>query len=145
MDIAIPLTLFLVWNAVILGSITSFETGFDNIADPLQQLRSTNGAVGPIVEVFSLLAIAPSYIGFVSSLVDFLSVGVFLLIFRKDGSMSHVIIMVVDLSVSNFDTKLVFNDLDGNNFPVVHRQALSRVSWTTSESIDLRSQILEVL
>ena len=82
----------------------------------------------PIVEVVSLLATAPSYIGFVLGLVDFLSVSVFLLIFRKDGSMSHVIIMVVDLSVSNFDTKLDFNDLDGYNFPVVHHQALSRVS-----------------
>lgn len=43
---AIPLALFLVWDAVILGSITSFERGSDKIADPLQQLQSINGVVG---------------------------------------------------------------------------------------------------
>ncbi|XP_052180240.1 uncharacterized protein LOC127793536 isoform X2 [Diospyros lotus] len=70
---AIPLALFLIWNAVILGSITSLEMGSDKIADPLQLLRSTNAEVGPIIEVFSLLAIATSYIGFVLGLVDFLA------------------------------------------------------------------------
>ncbi|XP_022147724.1 uncharacterized protein LOC111016587 isoform X3 [Momordica charantia] len=70
---AIPLVLFLVWNGVILGTISSLEMGSDKIIDPLQQLRSANGAVGPIVEVFSLLAIATSYIGFVLGLSDFLA------------------------------------------------------------------------
>ncbi|KAI7982740.1 Tyrosine-specific transport protein [Camellia lanceoleosa] len=70
---AIPLALFVVWNAVILGSITSFEIGSDKIIDPLQQLQSANQVVGPIVDVFSLLAIATSYIGFVLGLADFLA------------------------------------------------------------------------
>ncbi|XVF69466.1 hypothetical protein PTKIN_Ptkin11bG0084500 [Pterospermum kingtungense] len=70
---AIPLGLFLVWNAVILGSISSLEMGSDKMIDPLQQLRSSNGVVGPIVEAFSLLAIATSYIGFVLGLTDFLA------------------------------------------------------------------------
>ncbi|CAL5354055.1 unnamed protein product [Camellia sinensis] len=70
---AIPLALFVVWNAVILGSITSFEIGSDKIIDPLQQLQSANRVVGPIVDVFSLLAIATSYIGFVLGLADFLA------------------------------------------------------------------------
>ncbi|CAL5356210.1 unnamed protein product [Camellia sinensis] len=43
---AIPLALFVVWNAVILGSITSFEIGSDKIIDPLQQLQSANRVVG---------------------------------------------------------------------------------------------------
>lgn len=43
---AIPLVLFLVWNAVILGSITNNTMGSGNIMDPLQQLQSTNGVVG---------------------------------------------------------------------------------------------------
>ncbi|KAK3003853.1 hypothetical protein RJ639_019522 [Escallonia herrerae] len=44
---AIPLVLFLVWNAVILGTITGLEiVGSNKIVDPLEQLRSTNGAVG---------------------------------------------------------------------------------------------------
>ncbi|KAL4611162.1 hypothetical protein ACB092_08G103500 [Castanea dentata] len=70
---AIPLVLFLVWNAVILGSITNNAMGSGNIMDPLQQLQSTNGVVGPIIQVFSLLAIATSYIGFVLGLADFLA------------------------------------------------------------------------
>uniref|UniRef100_A0A453ASH4 Uncharacterized protein n=1 Tax=Aegilops tauschii subsp. strangulata TaxID=200361 RepID=A0A453ASH4_AEGTS len=42
---AIPLALFLVWDAVILGTIPGFaESG--TITDPLQQLRSSNGTVG---------------------------------------------------------------------------------------------------
>lgn len=43
---AIPLLLFLVWTAVILGTITSLEIGSDKMIDPLQELRSSNGAVG---------------------------------------------------------------------------------------------------
>ncbi|GAB2218449.1 hypothetical protein Drorol1_Dr00001672 [Drosera rotundifolia] len=69
---AIPLFLFLVWNAVILGTI-NLDDGGEKIVDPLQQLRSSNGVVGPIVETFSLLAIATSYIGFVLGLTDFLA------------------------------------------------------------------------
>lgn len=43
---AIPLGLFLVWNGVILGSISSLELGPDKMIDPLQQLRSSNGVFG---------------------------------------------------------------------------------------------------
>ncbi|KAI3814220.1 hypothetical protein L1987_18968 [Smallanthus sonchifolius] len=68
---AIPLGLFLIWNAVILGTIET--AGTDKIADPLQALQASNGVVGPIVGAFSLLAIATSYIGFVLGLSDFLS------------------------------------------------------------------------
>ncbi|GAB2287108.1 hypothetical protein Dimus_021493 [Dionaea muscipula] len=71
---AIPLLLFLVWDAVILGTINLDPGGAgEKIVDPLQQLRSSNGVVGPIVEAFSLLAIATSYIGFVLGLSDFLA------------------------------------------------------------------------
>ncbi|KAL3611001.1 hypothetical protein D5086_002021 [Populus alba] len=44
---AIPLGLFLVWDGVILGSISTPEMA-DKIADPLQQLLSTNGVVGAL-------------------------------------------------------------------------------------------------
>lgn len=43
---SVPLGLFLVWNAVILGSISGLEMSTGQIVDPLQQLRSSNGAVG---------------------------------------------------------------------------------------------------
>ncbi|XP_077254178.1 tryptophan/tyrosine permease isoform X3 [Tasmannia lanceolata] len=70
---AIPLVLFLVWDAVILGTISNLDTSDSKIIDPLELLRSNNGTVGPIIEVFSFLAIATSYIGFVLGLSDFLS------------------------------------------------------------------------
>lgn len=43
---AIPLALFLVWNAVILGSFTGSDIGSGQMIDPLEQLRSSNGVVG---------------------------------------------------------------------------------------------------
>ncbi|XP_074574065.1 uncharacterized protein LOC141830557 [Curcuma longa] len=69
---AIPLLLFLIWNAVILGSIPDLSTS-GTLIDPLQQLRNDNGIVGPIIEVFSFFAIATSYIGFVLGLADFVA------------------------------------------------------------------------
>ncbi|XP_058080004.1 uncharacterized protein LOC131228173 isoform X2 [Magnolia sinica] len=70
---AVPLVLFLTWDAVILGTISNLNPSGGKVADPLELLRSSNGIVGPIVEVFSFLAIATSYIGFVLGLSDFLS------------------------------------------------------------------------
>ncbi|XP_028554258.1 uncharacterized protein LOC110102257 isoform X3 [Dendrobium catenatum] len=70
---AVPLALFIIWDAVILGVLPNFEMNTANIIDPLEQLRSNNGMVGPIVEVFSFLAIATSYIGFVLGLTDFIA------------------------------------------------------------------------
>ncbi|XP_042394488.1 tyrosine-specific transport protein-like isoform X2 [Zingiber officinale] len=69
---AIPLLLFLIWNAVILGSIPDLSNSA-TLIDPLQQLRNDNGIVGPIIEVFSFFAIATSYIGFVLGLADFIA------------------------------------------------------------------------
>lgn len=43
---SIPLALFLVWNAVILASITNVDMSSNKIMDPLQQLQSTNEVVG---------------------------------------------------------------------------------------------------
>jgi tyrosine-specific transport protein len=71
----IPLVLFLIWNAVILGTSSSLEDAsgaVQAIADPLLRLRSASGIVGPTVEVFSFLAVATSFIGFVLGLSDFL-------------------------------------------------------------------------
>ncbi|CAN6476669.1 unnamed protein product [Victoria cruziana] len=70
---AIPLVLFLIWDAVILGTVPHLAANNSEILDPLQQLRSSNGLIGPVVELFSLLAIGTSYIGFVLGLSDFLS------------------------------------------------------------------------
>uniref|UniRef100_A0A5B7AQY3 Tyrosine-specific transport protein n=1 Tax=Davidia involucrata TaxID=16924 RepID=A0A5B7AQY3_DAVIN len=107
----IPLVLFLVWNAVILGSITGFETGFDKIADPLQQLRSTNGVVGPIVEVFSLLAIATSYIGFVLGLSDFLA-DLLKLPSGQSRPLPYLLTLIPPLVLSLLDPEIFFKALD---------------------------------
>lgn len=108
---AIPLGLFLVWNAVILGTITNSETGINKIVDPLQQLLATNGVVGPIVGAFSLLAIATSYIGFVLGLSDFLSD---LLKLPSDRSkpLPYFLTLFPPLILSLLDPDIFFKALD---------------------------------
>ncbi|KAM7528515.1 hypothetical protein LguiB_031925 [Lonicera macranthoides] len=108
---AIPLTLFIIWNGVILGTVTVLETGSDKIADPLQQLQSTNGVVGPIVEVFSFLAIATSYIGFVLGLSDFLAD---LLKFPsgRNSPLPYLLTLIPPLILSLLDPEIFFKALD---------------------------------
>ena len=74
---AIPLMMFLAWNAVILGSVTPelMQTVAQGnaIFDPLQRLRSGQAGawLGGLVSIFSEFAIATSFIGFVYGLLDF--------------------------------------------------------------------------
>ncbi|CAN1145432.1 Tyrosine-specific transport system [Linum perenne] len=107
---AIPLGLFLVWDAVILGSISGQETA-NAIIDPLQQLRSTNGSVGPIVELFSLLAIATSYIGFVLGLADFLS-DLLELPAGQNSALPYLLTLFPPLVLSLLDPEIFFKALD---------------------------------
>ncbi|KAG7022035.1 tyrP-B [Cucurbita argyrosperma subsp. argyrosperma] len=108
---AIPLVLFLVWNGVILGTISNLDMGSDKILDPLQQLRSTNGDVGPIVEVFSLLAIATSYIGFVLGLSDFLA-DLLKLPSGENRPLPFILTLVPPLILSLIDPEIFFKSLD---------------------------------
>ncbi|KAL5583007.1 hypothetical protein UlMin_015449 [Ulmus minor] len=108
---AIPLVLFLVWNGVILGTITNLDMGSDTMIDPLQQLRSSNGAVGPIVEVFSLLAIATSYIGFVLGLSDFLS-DLLKLPTGQAKPLPYLLTLIPPLALSLLDPEIFFKALD---------------------------------
>ena len=66
--VAVPLVMFLAWDAAILGSLGGASAG----GDPLAALRGLPG-LAPLIDGFSLLAIATSYIGFVLGLTDFLS------------------------------------------------------------------------
>ncbi|MBD2358059.1 tyrosine transporter [Tolypothrix sp. FACHB-123] len=74
---AIPLIMFLAWNAVILGSVSPdmvHNTGNgQTIFDPLEILRSGGAGewLGVLVSIFSEFAIATSFIGFVYGLLDF--------------------------------------------------------------------------
>ncbi|XP_007015321.2 PREDICTED: tyrosine-specific transport protein [Theobroma cacao] len=108
---AIPLGLFLVWNAVILGSITNLEMGTDKMIDPLQQLRSSNGVVGPIIEVFSLFAIATSYIGFVLGLSDFLA-DLLKLPTGKNRPQPYLLTLIPPLGLALLDPEIFFKALD---------------------------------
>ncbi|XP_071912109.1 uncharacterized protein [Coffea arabica] len=108
---AIPLALFLIWNAVILGTIPALEMGSDKIFDPLQQLRSTNGVVGPIVDIFSLLAIATSYIGFVLGLTDFLA-DLLKLPSGQNSPLPYILTLVPPLILSLLDPEIFFKALD---------------------------------
>ena len=67
---AVPLFMFLLWNLVILGSV---DANIDmNTFDPLAQLELSSSLVAPWVQIFSLFAIASSFVGFVLGLTDFL-------------------------------------------------------------------------
>eukprot|EP00892_Ulva_mutabilis_P010671 jgi/Ulvmu1/7977/UM004_0210.1 len=65
--LAIPLLMFIGWEAAMLGSVVPGSAG----ADPVMILRDQNAVVAPLIEGFSLLAIATSFIGFVLGLSDF--------------------------------------------------------------------------
>jgi tyrosine-specific transport protein len=74
---AIPLVMFLAWNAVILGSVSpdivQGISGGRTVFDPMQILRSGGAGewLGVLVSVFSEFAIVTSFIGFVYGLLDF--------------------------------------------------------------------------
>ncbi|KAJ6354078.1 hypothetical protein OIU76_002998 [Salix suchowensis] len=107
---AIPLGLFLVWDGVILGSISTPEMA-DKIADPLQQLLSTNGVVGPIIQAFSFLAIGTSYIGFVLGLSDFLA-DLLKLPAGENKPLPYILTLIPPLVLALLDPEIFFKALD---------------------------------
>ncbi|KAK2431383.1 tyrosine-specific transport protein [Trifolium repens] len=103
----IPLVLFLIWNGVILGTVGDNPMGLD----PLQQLRSSNGTIGPIVEIFSLLAIGTSYIGFVLGLTDFLA-DLLNLPTGQNRPLPYILTLIPPLILSLLDPEIFFKALD---------------------------------
>ncbi|KAI5433428.1 hypothetical protein KIW84_020631 [Lathyrus oleraceus] len=103
----IPLVLFLIWNGVILGTVGDNPMGLD----PLQQLRSSNGTIGPIVEVFSFLAIATSYIGFVLGLSDFLA-DLLNLPTGQNKPLPYILTLIPPFLFSLLDPEIFFKALD---------------------------------
>lgn len=108
---AIPLLLFLVWNGVILGTLTNAYSDVQKIVDPLEQLRSSNGLVGPIVEIFSLLAIGTSYIGFILGLADFIA-DLLNLPTGQSKSLPYLITLLPPLVLALLDPEIFFKALD---------------------------------
>ncbi|XP_057441465.1 uncharacterized protein LOC130733339 isoform X2 [Lotus japonicus] len=88
-------------SAIILG------TGLD----PIQQLRSTNGTIGPIVEAFSLLAIGTSFIGFVLGLTDFLA-DLLNLPTGQNKPLPYILTLIPPLLLSLLDPEIFFKALD---------------------------------
>uniref|UniRef100_A0A1D1XRZ4 Tyrosine-specific transport protein n=1 Tax=Anthurium amnicola TaxID=1678845 RepID=A0A1D1XRZ4_9ARAE len=108
---AVPLILFIIWDAVILGTISNVEMNGNKIADPLEYLRSNSGIAGPIVEVFSFLAIATSYIGFVLGLSDFLS-DLLKLPTGQSKPLPYLLTLFPPLVLALLDPEIFFKALD---------------------------------
>ena len=66
---ALPLVLFVTWEAVCLGHIGASDGG--TFTDPLASLRLASPATSPLIDAFSLLAVGTSAIGFTLALTDF--------------------------------------------------------------------------
>lgn len=109
---AIPLVMFLVWDAVILGTISHLNASGVHVVDPLLQLRSTSGIVGPIVEIFSFLAIGTSYIGFVLGLTDFLSDLLKLPSGRRQQPLPYFLTTIPPLVLALLNPDIFFKALD---------------------------------
>ncbi|XP_026436914.1 uncharacterized protein LOC113334903 [Papaver somniferum] len=140
---AIPLGLFLVWDGVILGTIPSPEVGMDKISDPIQLLRSSNGVVGPIIEVFSFLAIATSYIGFVLGLTDFLS-DLLKLPSGQRKPLPYLLTLFPPLVLSLLDPEIFFKALDfAGTYGVLVLFGIlpAAMSWSERQSNSAQAQI----
>ncbi|KAK3023688.1 hypothetical protein RJ639_044298 [Escallonia herrerae] len=113
---AIPLVLFLVWNAVILGTITGLEiVGSNKIVDPLEQLRSTNGAVGIFVAKSNSLSLATTFGTTVNQ--DTTSkysrnVGVLKLPSGQSSPPPYLLTSIPPLVLSQLDPEIFFKALD---------------------------------
>ncbi|KAG0501411.1 hypothetical protein HPP92_001483 [Vanilla planifolia] len=107
---AVPLALFLIWDAVILGTFPGSSTSSD-VADPLELLRLSTGMVGPIVETFSFLAIASSYIGFVLGLSDFVA-DLLKLPSGQSKPLPYLLTLFPPLVLALLNPEIFFNALD---------------------------------
>ena len=116
---SIPLIMFLVWNAVILGSISpqlieNISSG-DTLFDPLQFLR-THGAqdfLGVLIPIFSEFAIVTSFIGFFFGLRDFFQD---MNLFEINQPVPRLpvisLVMFPPMSLSLINPNIFFNALD---------------------------------
>jgi tyrosine-specific transport protein len=106
----IPLVMFLVWNGMILGSVSPDMIGV-SVFDPLEILRSGIAGewLGVLISVFSLFAIATSFIGCVYGLQDFWK-DIFKEKFGKFSLYSLILLPPVGLSALN--TGIFFIALD---------------------------------
>eukprot|EP00210_Caulerpa_lentillifera_P006462 g6174.t1 len=65
----VALSMFIAWDATILGSLPIGS----EVGDPLDRLKQSVNLAGPLIQGFSIFALATSYIGFVLGLTDFIA------------------------------------------------------------------------
>ncbi|KZL50601.1 tyrosine transporter [Nodularia spumigena CENA596] len=110
----IPLIMFLLWNAVILGSISPDIQSTSDF-DPLQILRAGGAGewLGILLSIFSEFAIATSFIGFVYGLLDFFQ-DMFPVVQGKPSSRLPIysLILLPPMSLGAINPSIFFSALD---------------------------------
>lgn len=115
---AIPLIMFLAWNAVVLGSVSpALVQGVSNgrtVFDPLQILRDngTGEWLGVLVSVFSEFAIVTSFIGFVYGLLDLFKSISFVAPNELSLRKAYSLILFPPMSMSAVNPSIFFTALD---------------------------------
>lgn len=115
---AIPLIMFLAWNAVVLGSVSpALVHGVSNgrtVFDPLQILRDngTGEWLGVLVSVFSEFAIVTSFIGFVYALLDLFKSISFVAPNELSLRKAYSLILFPPMSMSALNPSIFFTALD---------------------------------
>ena len=113
----IPLVMFLLWNAVVLGGIPEYQQLAESgaVVDPLQLLRTNAPPAGRqltegLISVFSESAIITSFIGFVIGLMEFYS-DLFPTRSRSDRGL-YALVLVPSAVVAIADPSIFLDALD---------------------------------
>lgn len=117
-----PLVMFAIWNAVILGNPAWGELAvLGNRVDPIELLRqgTAHPQIGVVVSVFSEFAIATSFIGFAIGLLNVfedifagLRVSPAGLAMRGQRAFFYALILVPPLALSVLDPNIFFDAID---------------------------------
>ncbi len=123
----VPLAMFALWNAVILGSVEIDALALNNasaagiVIDPIELLRQgkTHPLLGMMISVFSEVAIATSFIGFVLGLLNVFN-DVFKSTFEHRFSQLNLVpenifyglTLIVPLLLSFIDPNIFFEAID---------------------------------
>lgn len=111
----IPLLMFLIWNAVILGSMGGLASLGAEVFDPLEILRNNADLPGLsiVVSVFSEFAIATSFIGFTYGLLDFLKDAFQVQEITSDNRLPfYSLVFLPALGLSTLNPNIFFTALD---------------------------------
>jgi tyrosine-specific transport protein len=114
----IPLSMFIIWNAVILGMVSNYAevAAGDSLIDPLDILLSSHNAGNyklagkALVSLFSIGAISTSFIGFVCSQMECFS-GFFPSRTKRDPLL-YVLVLVPPALIAVGDPAVFFLALD---------------------------------